>query len=69
MGMKVTEFGDPEAYRDRVEPYLLRDEPRHNLMLGLIRTFLMQPEAYSERFLWLVEDGDRVAGAALMTPP
>jgi GNAT superfamily N-acetyltransferase len=52
-----------------VQPFLLRDEARHNLFLGLLGTLKESPEEHPERFLWTVEEGARLLGAAARTPP
>jgi hypothetical protein len=40
-----------------VEPLLLEDEARHNLILGICSTLVEHPGVYSEFYLWLVKDG------------
>lgn len=56
-------------FLERARPHLLRDEARHNLILGIAGTLVEHPDAYRSAFLWLVEDRDDVVCAALMTPP
>lgn len=67
--MIVKRIGDPGAFLAAAEPLLLGDEARHNLMLGIAGTLRDHPSVYREYRLWLVQDGDRVLGAALQTPP
>lgn len=67
--MKVTTIADPADFLNRAGALLLADEPRHSLMLGVAGTLLRAPDVYPEYRLWVVEDGDDVAGAALITPP
>ena len=68
--MEVVAFTDPVAFRERVSPFLLTDEARHNLLLGIAGALVERPEVYPEFHLWLVQDGDRsVVGAAILTPP
>ncbi len=68
--MEVAAFTDPVAFREHVSPFLLTDEARHNLLLGIVGTLVERPEVYPEFHLWLVEDADRSAtGAAILTPP
>ena len=50
-------------------PLLLADEARHNLMLGIAGNLRDHPGLYLEFHGWVAEDGDRVVGAALQTPP
>lgn len=68
--MRARQIDDPAVFRDAVDEYLHRDEPRHNLVLGLLRVLIDQPEVYSTFYLRLVEDvsGATVA-ASLRTPP
>lgn len=65
----VRRFDDPVAFRDTVASFLVRDEARHNLMLGICATLIEKPHLYELFDLWLVSDGDDVVGAALRTPP
>jgi RimJ/RimL family protein N-acetyltransferase len=67
--MHVERFADPAHFRSVVESLLLRDEPRHNLMLGLLGTLIEQPDVYPSFHLWVAREGDTVMGAGLRTPP
>jgi predicted GNAT family acetyltransferase len=67
--MLVRRFDDAEAFRDAAVPFLLRDEARHNLILGISSTLVEQPGLYALFDLWTVADGEVVLGAALRTPP
>jgi uncharacterized protein len=67
--MEVRAVGDPQAFLDAAAPLLLADEARHNLILGLAATLRDQPSRHPEYWLWLVEDGTEVVGAAARTPP
>jgi predicted GNAT family acetyltransferase len=67
--MRVIRYEDPGSFREHVGEHLLTDEPRHNVMLGLLTTLVEQPEIYPEYRLWLVESGGQYAGAALRTLP
>jgi predicted GNAT family acetyltransferase len=67
--MEVERLGDAAAFLEEAEPLLLRDEARHNLMLGIAGTLRDDPGVYAEHRLWLVRDGGEVVGAALRTPP
>jgi predicted GNAT family acetyltransferase len=60
---------DASAFLEAAAPLLLADEARHNLILGLAGTLRDDPTLYPEQRLWLVEDGGKVAAAALRTPP
>jgi uncharacterized protein len=65
----VKQLAEPDAFLERAGPLLLQDEARHNLMLGIAGTLRDHPSIYRDYRLWLVEDRDRVVGAALQTPP
>ncbi|MGH2671872.1 MAG: GNAT family N-acetyltransferase [Actinomycetota bacterium] len=67
--MFVRRFDDPVAFRDAAAPYLVRDEARHNLPLGICSTLIQKPDLYELFDLWLVSAGDAVVGAAIRTPP
>jgi predicted GNAT family acetyltransferase len=67
--MFVRRFDDPLAFREAATPFLVRDEARHNLMLGICSTLIQRPSLYELFDLWLVVDRDEVASAALRTPP
>ncbi len=62
-------MADPGEFLARAGPLLLRDEARHNLILGIAGTLRDHPSFYPERSLWLVRSGRRPVGAALRTPP
>jgi uncharacterized protein len=67
--MLVRRFDDPLAFREVATPYLMRDEARHNLLLGISTTLIQRPDLYEAFDLWVVSDGDEVTGAALRTHP
>lgn len=67
--MLVRRFDDPLAFQEVATPYLVRDEARHNLLLGVSTTLIQRPDLYEAFDLWVVSDGDDVTGAALRTHP
>jgi len=67
--MVVKELDDPAEFLHDATALLLEDEARNNLILGIAGTLDSHQSVYPEFRLWLVEDGGRVAGAALQTPP
>ena len=67
--MDVQLVADPAEFLARAGPLLLRDEARHNLILGIAGTLRDHPSFYPEHRLWLAEEGGRPVGAALRTPP
>ena len=68
-GMQVRRFDDPGAFREAATPYLLRDEARHNLLLGISTTLIQRPDLYEAFDLWTVSEGDDVTAVALRTHP
>jgi uncharacterized protein len=67
--MRVRRFDDAETFREVATPYLVRDEARHNLVLGISSTLVQKPGLYPVFDLWVVSDGDDVAAVAVRTPP
>ena len=67
--MRVELRDDPAAFLQEVEPLLLADEARHNLMLGLAGTLRDEPALYPDFRLYAVLDGGELVGAALRTLP
>ncbi len=67
--MEVRRLFDPAAFLASTTSLLLRDEARHNLILGIAGTLRDQPDRYDEFRLWVVEHRGEVAAAALQTPP
>jgi predicted GNAT family acetyltransferase len=67
--MQVRRFDDVVAFREVATPYLVRDEARHNLILGISSTLMQKPDLHPVFDLWVVSHGDEVTGAALRTQP
>jgi uncharacterized protein len=67
--MEVRRLLDPARFLAAAGPFLLADEARHNLVLGLAGTLQERPDVYPEFRLWVVERAGDVVGAALQTPP
>jgi len=67
--MDVRRLGDPAEFLEAASPLLLKDEARHNLILGIAGTLRDHPSHYPDYALWLAEDGSETVGAALRTPP
>lgn len=67
----VNRFTDTAAFRQHAEPYLVRNEARHNLPLGILSTITEHPTAFSESppYMVAIESTFGVEGVALMTPP
>lgn len=68
--MKVVRYPAPQAFLDAAEPFLLADEARNNLLLGVpARLNARGPDAARGVYLATAVDGDDVVAAAMMTPP
>jgi uncharacterized protein len=68
--MEARRLSDPSEFLTAAGPFLLGDEARHNLILGIAGTLRDRPGHYPEFHLWVVQDdGGSVVGAALRTPP
>lgn len=67
MVLELTRFGSVDAFEARVLPYLLEREAEHNLFIGLLGQ--IREGRYRHAYLAGVADGERIVGAAWMTPP
>jgi uncharacterized protein len=67
--MNARRVTDPLEFLADATPFLISDEPRHNLIFGIAGTLRDRPGHYPDFRLWLVEDDGQVVGAALRTPP
>jgi predicted GNAT family acetyltransferase len=67
--MQVHRFDDTASFRETVTRYLVSDEARHNLLLGISATIIEKPRLYELVDLWAVMDDGEVVLAALRTPP
>lgn len=68
--MNVVRYATPRAFLDAVEPFLLRDEACHNLLLGVpARLIARGPGAAADVYLAAALEQGEIAGAAMMTPP
>jgi RimJ/RimL family protein N-acetyltransferase len=63
-------YGDVESFSAKVEPWLLRREAEHNLLLGLLPTLRSGNHRFETPiYLSYVEIDREVAGCAFRTPP
>jgi hypothetical protein len=68
--MKLKRFCTIEDFYKQAEPFLLEHEAYHNLILGLSTELIRSPEKIQQQpYMAIVEQGDTVVAAALMTPP
>jgi predicted GNAT family acetyltransferase len=66
--VEAVRLDDPAEFLAEAEPFLLADEARHNLMLGIAGN-IRAGSIYRDFRLWLVRDGREVVAAAVRTPP
>src|SRR5207249_4675147 len=67
--METRRFDDAATWLRAVQPLLIADEARHDLILGIAATLIRHPSVYADRRLWAVERVGAVVGASLQTPP
>lgn len=68
--MELIRYEDAHAFAARVEPFLVRREAEHNLLLGLLSELRQAPQSYpGPNYYAAVESGGEVLLAALRTPP
>lgn len=76
--MNAVRYGTPQAFLDAAEPFLLRDEAGHNLLLGIPARLAARgvragrgagPGAAAGVYLATAVHGGEIAAAAMMTPP
>ena len=66
--MNVVEPANVHEFLERGRDFLLGDEARNNLILGIAST-IASTDLYDESRFWLVERDGEVRAAALRTPP
>lgn len=66
--MKAVVLSDAREFLERAGP-LLEDEARNNLILGIARGMLPDPERYENVGLFVVEEDRLPVAAAMITPP
>ncbi len=67
--MHVQSHTDPKAFENLAGPVFLQSEAQNCLGIGILDTLIHRPDRYPRFHLLSVHDGDRVVGAAWMTPP
>ena len=70
--LAVRRFREAGAFAEVAEPFLMRDEARHNLELGIVKRLVEQgPSTYGDEapYLAVVEADGEVAGIGIRTPP
>jgi predicted GNAT family acetyltransferase len=67
--VEVETFSDPGAVVERAGGFLLADEARHNLPLGILTLRREHPDVYPELAAWIVTEGADVVAVAVRTPP
>lgn len=68
--MKLSHFDNAIQFQNKVKDYLLQNEAKHNLLLGVIQSLIVDPNRYgSEPYLVVVENEQTIIGVAIRTPP
>lgn len=69
--ISVRRYEDPRAFRSASEAFLMRDEARHNLQLGILSRLEADGRAFGDEtpYLATAVDGGDVVGVAIRTPP
>ncbi len=70
--LTLTTYATAAAFRDRVQPFLLRQEAANNLILGLISSIIDTPRHFpvTPYFAAVADDADgAIVAAFLRTPP
>jgi len=67
--MQVDTLRDPGELLEQAQPFLMADEARHNLALGILGFARDHPDVYPELEGWVVRDDGQVAGVAVRTAP
>jgi RimJ/RimL family protein N-acetyltransferase len=68
--MRVRRFADAAGFLDVAGAFLLEREAMNNVLVGIASSSKADPKRFEGRnYFAAVLDGDRVVGAALMTPP
>jgi predicted GNAT family acetyltransferase len=68
--VKLTRHESADAFLDHAGEFLAQREAEHNLILGLGSRLRIDPRVYGEDpYFAVVEEEDRILGAAMRTPP
>ena len=59
--MQVDTLRDPGELLEQAQPFLMADEARHNLALGILGFARDHPDVYPELEGWIVRDDGQVA--------
>jgi predicted GNAT family acetyltransferase len=62
-------YHDPVRFRDETTSFLVHDERRHNLILGVSDTLAVNPTLFPELAFWVVREADEIAACALRASP
>ena len=67
--MDVIRYASIPEYLSSVGPFLEAREAEHNLIFGIASNVQADPSQFGTPYLAAVQDGGRIVGAALRTPP
>ncbi len=70
MDPSIRRFSDAAAFLEHVRPLLMRREAENNLILGVVRTLIDQPDRYpTQPYLASLDYGGAAVACAIRTPP
>jgi uncharacterized protein len=67
--MKFNRFYDVNRFYESAKDYLLSHEAQNNLLLGIARNLIYNPEKFKNSFLATVERDGNIVAVAMRTPP
>jgi uncharacterized protein len=67
--MQIIQFQNAKQFYERIKEYLLAQEAKHNLLLGIARTLQKNPERFENPYLAVVEADGEIIALAIRTPP
>jgi predicted GNAT family acetyltransferase len=69
MTMTLTRIDDPREFLARAGSFLEAYEAANSLPFGIANTIIRSPDSFPTQYFALVQDGERLLLASLMTPP
>jgi predicted GNAT family acetyltransferase len=69
MPITITRVDDPREFLARAGSFLEAHEAANSLPLGISDTLIRSPEIFPTHYFALVQEGERILLASLMTPP
>lgn len=69
MSLQIKRFLNPNEFRDAIYPFLLRQEARYCLPIGILDTMTKDPGIYPSFYFYAFLEKGQVVGASWRTPP